>query len=297
MHSSRVQFTAVVGIIFGTVFYSSDYAIAQSLRILPIGDSITAGYTDNPNWNEDFNDGYRSGLYTRLTDAGYDFQFVGGSAEPFNDAFPGDPTRGGTYTPSIDLNALGQGAHRGYGGVNAAFFNANMFDRSSGPSWFDIDDPDVVLLHIGTNGQFTGQIDNLIGNIFNAKSDVKIIVSQIIPKLNSGTNAPNWVTYNNYICDTLVPNYLAAGRDITLVDQYTPFLTDANDPYSFNSSYFATGNHPNNAGYDVMAQTWFQGIQAVAVPEPTGALVLGCAGLIVLVCRRRNIIPGASTQS
>ncbi|HVJ46116.1 MAG TPA: thrombospondin type 3 repeat-containing protein, partial [Luteolibacter sp.] len=36
------------------------------LRIMPVGDSITAGYTDNPTWNEPFNFGYRSGLYTRL---------------------------------------------------------------------------------------------------------------------------------------------------------------------------------------------------------------------------------------
>ena len=41
------------------------------IRIQCVGDSITAGYTDNPTWNVPFEFGYRSGLYTRLTDAGY----------------------------------------------------------------------------------------------------------------------------------------------------------------------------------------------------------------------------------
>ena len=39
------------------------------IRIECVGDSITAGYTDNPNWNVPFEFGYRSGLYTRLTNA------------------------------------------------------------------------------------------------------------------------------------------------------------------------------------------------------------------------------------
>ena len=46
---------------------------------MPLGDSITAGYTDNPTWNVPFGFGYRSGLYTRLTNANYPFQYVGGS--------------------------------------------------------------------------------------------------------------------------------------------------------------------------------------------------------------------------
>jgi len=58
---------------------------------------------------------YRSGLYTRLTNAGYNFTFVGGSPEPWVSPY-GDPTRGGTYKPTFDLRDIGQDNHEGYGG-------------------------------------------------------------------------------------------------------------------------------------------------------------------------------------
>ena len=80
-------------------------------RIECVGDSITAGYTDNPTWSVPFEFGYRSGLYTRLTNAGIAFQFVGASPEPWNGLF-GVPTN----TPSPDLRTVGQDHHRGYGG-------------------------------------------------------------------------------------------------------------------------------------------------------------------------------------
>ena len=64
-----------------------------------------------------FEFGYRSGLYTRLNGADYSFQFVGSSAEPFNNKF-GDPTRDGTVRPTLDLRKLGQDGHHGYGGIS-----------------------------------------------------------------------------------------------------------------------------------------------------------------------------------
>lgn len=51
----------------------------KSVRILCVGDSITAGYTDNPKWEVPFEFGYRAGLFERLAKAGYQVQFVGSS--------------------------------------------------------------------------------------------------------------------------------------------------------------------------------------------------------------------------
>lgn len=228
-------------------------ASAEPLRIMPMGDSITAGYTDNPVWNVDFEFGYRSGLYTRLTNAGYDFQFVGGSTEPFDDAFPGDPTRNGTYTPPIDLQALGQDGHRGYGGKAGPFFLANA------PNWMVEDEPDLILMHIGTNGQqFTDELDELVSHVVSTRPEVQILLAEIIPKRVFNASI---VTYNSYVRDTLLPKYEALGARVSVVDHYTPFLTDSNDPTTINTAYMATGNHPNGDGYDVMAQTWFDGIE------------------------------------
>ena len=52
--------------IFGLM---ADGASADTLRIMPLGDSITSGYTDS-SWSNPFTFGYRGPLYTRLTNAG-----------------------------------------------------------------------------------------------------------------------------------------------------------------------------------------------------------------------------------
>ena len=49
-------------------------------KIMCVGDSITVGYTDNPNWvNHPYRHGYREGIFNRM---GSNIEFVGGSTEP-----------------------------------------------------------------------------------------------------------------------------------------------------------------------------------------------------------------------
>ena len=128
------------------------------LRIMPLGDSITAGYTDNSAWNHPFEYGYRAPLYKLLYEAKIDFKFVGGSPEPMNKKF-GDPTHGGTVLPKLDLKALGQDGHRGYGGWGIGAINKNVVH------WINQDKPDLILLMIGINGISHKSLSNLI-NLF-----------------------------------------------------------------------------------------------------------------------------------
>jgi len=258
---------------------------AATLRVMPLGDSITAGYTDNPSWNVPFEFGYRSGLHTRLTNAGYDYQFVGGSAEPFNNAY-GDPTRGGTVSPTLDLRPLGQDGHRGYGAIGIGGINSNV------AGWITADDPDVILLLIGINGISAGspgQLNSLVGTIFTAKPGVDLIVAQITPY---GSFNQSLFDYNTYIRDTLVPTHAGNGSNITTVDLYTMFLTDPQDETSIDASRLANGlNHPSNALYDEMAGSWFAGIEAVGIPEPS-TITLAALGLLSLgmIRRRRHAV-------
>lgn len=235
-------------------------ASAAPLRIMQVGDSITAGYTDNPVWNVGFEFGYRSGLYQRLTDAGVDFQMVGESTEPWVSPFPGDPTRGGTYTPPLDLRDFGQDHHRGYGGVAAPFVLQRIGDSPQGPGWLTVDDPDVVLIHLGTNGQLPDELDQVLEIITTERPGVAVVLAQIIPKL---AYEPGIVAYNAFLEGRVLPKYEERGANVTLVDHYTPFLTTPRDPTTINAALFATGNHPNGAGYDVMAATWFDAIESV----------------------------------
>jgi hypothetical protein len=233
-------------------------AEVEPLRIMCLGDSITAGYTDNPNWSAQhlFQCGYRSGLYILLKTAGYKFLFVGGSPEPWDLRY-GDPTRGGTHKPELDLRDLGQDGHRGYGGWKASDLQPHIV------GWLNSDDPDLVLLKIGTNEQNTNTLHTIVGTIFETKPDVRLIIAQIMPKISYQEGV---VEYNRYICDVLVPSYRAQGRRITVVDQYAPFLRDPEDLASIDRSLFSNGiNHPSNAGYAKMAQVWFDEIRRLGV--------------------------------
>ena len=257
--------------------------IDQPLRIMCLGDSITVGYTDNPGWtNHPFMFGYRSGLYTRLTNAGYNFQFVGGSTEPWT-GISGDPTHGGTYTPAFDIRDFGQDNHRGYGGAGI-WGNVN--------SWIDADNPDIILLLIGINGMGGGSqtaLTNLVSSIVTHAPDVHLIVAQITPY--SGFNQTLY-DYNVYVRDTLVPGHVTAGNKVSTVDLYSFFLTD---PSTYTTLPSTTGaiepgvlsnniNHPDNPHYELMAQEWFEGIQALGLgPDNFAAWIVDPAfGLAVV---------------
>jgi len=275
---------AVLGCLCWTLSHS---LCAAPLRIMPLGDSITVGYTDNPGWtNHPFEFGYRSELYTQLTNAGYDFQFVGGSTEPWT-GISGDPTHGGTYTPAFDLRDFGQDGHRGYGGASIAGINGGV------AGYIAADNPDVILLLIGINGIGTGSpaaLDTLVNNIMTTAPDAELIVAQITPHASYNQNLYD---YNVYIRDTLVPTYAGNGHKVTTVDLYSLFLTDPADYTSaIAPGVLSNGiNHPDNPHYDLMGQAWFDGIKAVVpapVPEPSTAILTGLALLGVCFRRRRK---------
>ncbi len=234
----------------------------EPLRIMCLGDSITVGYTDNPTWaNHPFRFGYRSGLYTRLTDAGCSFLFVGASTEPWT-GISGDPTHGGAYKPDLDLRDFGQDGHRGYGG-------AGIWAHVNG--WLAADQPDVILLLIGINGIGSGSpaaLSNLVSSIVTAAPDAHLIVAQITPLASFNQNLYN---YNVYIRDTLVPAFASRGHKVSTVDLYSLFLVDpGNYASAIAPNVLANGiNHPDNPHYDLMAEAWFQGIRALGLGPDT----------------------------
>jgi lysophospholipase L1-like esterase len=237
---------------------------------MPVGDSITAGYTDNPNWTVPFQFGYRSALYELLNSNGIPVQFVGYSPEPWNGLF-GLPTN----QPSPDLRKVVQDQHEGYGGQGTTYVAANI------ASWLAIDRPDVVLLMIGINDIGAGQtgaptsvqtaLSNIVQTIVANRPKTHVIVAQIIPYATQYT--PATYEYNDYIRSVLAPAFAARGYHVASVDQYSHFVADPAG-LTANPARYSNGiNHPDAVAYGQMAQTWFAGIAAALGGGP--AVVLG----------------------
>lgn len=252
-----------------------------------MGDSITAGYTDNPQWSVPFEHGYRGRLHTLLTDSGVEFEFAGASLEPFNNLY-GDPTLGGTVYPLLDLRdpGLNQGGHRGYGGISINTLNSNV------AAYLAADNPDLILLMIGINGisaNSPSQLQALVNSIFTAKPAVRLVVAQIIPKIPYNGDV---VAYNNYIRQTLVPALAAQGKNIATVDQYANFLTNPADHTSIDTAKFSNAiNHPSNPAYQLMAATWLPAITPIALDTPFIPAGIVPGGIIATP--RRLAPPGA----
>ena len=256
-------FVALLGLMVGR-------ASAEPVRIMPLGDSITAGYVDNVTWKTPFTFGYRGPLYTRLAKAGYDFQFVGASPEPW-DGVLGVPKK----VRGPDLRRLKQDRHRGYGGTVFSHL-VNGLPKSDGgiANWLKTDKPDIVLLMMGINNiayfgntgnpaDVENELKSLVQTIVDALPDAHVVVAQIAP-YQTGVNTDSVTQYNNYIKNTLAPHFADQGKHVTTVDQYSNFV---NPNGRVAAGLYSGLAHPNVAGYERMAETWFRGLQSI-MPKP-----------------------------
>ncbi len=133
----------------------------------------------------------------------------------------------------------------------------------------DVDDADYLLLMEGTNDIGSGRephdIADDIADMIDTAQDAGLIVVL-------GTVIPRFDFRNSWI-QSLNDDYLkdlAMAKGVALADQYACFAAfdDAED------ELYEDDKHPNRAGYDVMAECWFNAI--VVEDAPTG--VTGSSG-------------------
>lgn len=273
-------------------------------KIMPLGDSITYG-NSTPS---DVPGGYRDRLNTDLKNAGYSFTSVGSH----------------TSNPSTQLTTDGQTRQEGHGSYQVDMITNNLDGNPSGlpgPNyggyWLTGTgdrgpvDPDFVLLHIGTNdilnnidlgngGNDTSHLQtrlkNLITRIVTLRPNVNVIVSTVIPIAKNGMK-DHVLTYNKAIRTVIVPDFVAAHKRVTYVDNYKNFV-DANgnilgwgDPNFISPPLSSDGVHPTQAGYNLMGDTWAAGIKAITpTPEPSSVVLLitGLLGLLAYAWRKRR---------
>ncbi|MHA3773436.1 GDSL-type esterase/lipase family protein [Verrucomicrobiota bacterium sgz303538] len=213
-------------------FLCASLATAQTappIRIMPLGDSITYGSGGTANLG-----GYRGPLYTLLTNAGYNVDFVG--------------------TQTDNSASIPDQNHEGHSGWQIGQLDANMV------GWLgSIADPDVVLLHIGTN-DFGGnndtfnaiaRLDALITKINTLRPYAHIIVTNLMER-GEPYNTAIQEQFNPYVQD-IVKVHTDSGQRVTFLDMRSAVpLSDMPDNL-----------HPNQTGYQKMANAWLPAIQAV----------------------------------
>jgi lysophospholipase L1-like esterase len=205
-------------------------------KIMPFGDSITQGYN--------VAGGYRAPLFHLALAAQRDITFVG-SASDYS-------------VPTVDGMAFPKN-HEGHGGYTIEGNNGiAQFVATSIPNY----QPHIITLMIGTNdingnnnlSDAPNRLGKLLDSIFMQDANILVILAQIVPTRTDGTN--NAVKAYNAAMPNLVSARVAKGQHIVLVDMYGAFTKDAN----YEQSLLGDNLHPNQSGYEVMADVWFEAL-------------------------------------
>jgi lysophospholipase L1-like esterase len=118
-------------------------------------------------------------------------------------------------------------------------------------------EPDIALIHLGTNDVRQGWSDSAISNGLGRIIDelragnpkVVILLAQIIPTRNSETTAK--IRSLNKEIARLAGRRDSSKSPVVVVDQFTGFDPDA---HTFD------GVHPNDAGDERMASRWHEAL-------------------------------------
>ncbi|WP_329130268.1 SGNH/GDSL hydrolase family protein [Streptomyces sp. NBC_01476] len=213
---------AFIGLMFPTAAVPATPGRSSSgVRIMPLGDSITDGWTPYPG-------GYRVTLWQQLTAGGHRVDFVGSRANG----------------PA----ALGDHDHEGHPGWRIDQLDAHIV------SWLKESDPGTILLHIGTNdinqdhdvAHAPARLSGLIDDILRTEPGVQLFVARIITEQNA-QRAAMVDAFN-----AALPGIVAGkGPNVHLVDMHAALTT----------ADLADGVHPSRTGYDKMALVWLNALR------------------------------------
>lgn len=199
-------------------------------KIMPLGDSITEAF------------GYRIPLWDKLTEEGYDIDYVGSRSDSHPDL------------PDPD--------HEGHGGWYIGHLSNNI------NGWLAIYQPDIVLLMIGTNdvawwcsrngAQVADDHAALVDQILEKAPDAWVLVASIPPQ-SSEIIGPNNVDRAQLTKDfnagmkQRIQARIDNGKQVIFVDVHS--LLTVND--------LSDGIHPNDGGYEIIAQAWYETLLSV----------------------------------
>jgi parallel beta-helix repeat protein len=196
---------------------------ANPVKIMPLGDSITQMYADH--------DSYRRPLWHLLQSGGFTVDFVGSQNLNKN----GPPPH-----PDFDMD------HEGHSGWRADEILTQI------ENWATTFQPDIVLIHLGSNDIFQYQsnsgtifeLGQIIDKLRLVNPNIKILLAQIIPSIYEA----NAIIDFNQRLPGLAASKNTPQSPVVVVDMWTGFSVSL-DMYD--------GVHPNDAGDQKMAGRWY----------------------------------------
>ena len=225
MKTTHQRLRCIVGVLSLTLCLAlfffvpvSTHAATAPIKIMPLGDSITYG-TNSSNGG-----GYRLPLWNDLISQGASVDFVGSQQ-------------------SGPMNA--DDDNEGHPGWRIDQIASNIV------SWLTTYQPQIILLHIGTNdinqnydvANAPARLSSLIHQITTTLPNASVFVAQIIPLTSSSSSNSQVVTYNSAI-----PNIVqAAGPNVHMVDMYD----------AVPANQLPDNIHPSDFGYALMAHVWY----------------------------------------
>ena len=206
----------------------------QVIRIMPLGDSITQADSNHSS--------YRRPLWKLLHQAGYEVDFVGSKQDHF-----GGPAPYTDFDPD----------HEGHWGWRTDQVLVHIND------WVRTMQPDIVLIHLGTNDLRAGQslestmdeLWDLIQALRQENPSIKVLLAQLIPI--AGNEAQ--VEQLNQLIARVAEYMSIETSPVLLVDQFSGFnAAVGQETYD--------GLHPNELGEQKLAERWFSALRQILVP-------------------------------
>jgi lysophospholipase L1-like esterase len=263
-HIKRTSVVLITVISLGLCLSTPKEGQAQTVKIMPWGDSITRG-SEEGDWCNSNKSGYRYLLAQLLKTRGYNVEFVGDfqtNAPDWN-------------WPDLNLYSRHQGVHGLYldelmngTRINSDGVARHCKDKVVGTIEEELNEhnPDIVLLHVGTNDlnlettTAQGLYDKIVltlNRIQGFRPSTTIFLAKIIGR---GQPYEGWETRNARHAKTQQINNLLGNinrNGVILVDQFNALTYPTEDnPNSDMSDEW----HPNGTGYEKMACTWFRAL-------------------------------------
>ncbi|HBE91288.1 MAG TPA: cellulose-binding protein [Gammaproteobacteria bacterium] len=235
-------------IILPLLLCSAAHGQSDIIKILPLGDSITQGVGNDYPPYKGF-DTYRRRLYQMLTQAGYKVDFIGSMSrmlecgEPAHDDFDPDHEGHFAWTTGQIIRGINSGC-RGNGHL---------------AGWLKSYNPDIALIHLGTNDMFQKQpvestlnrLRKIVRILRDDNPEVVVFLAKLLPVKDRDRNKR--ITALNANMEQVVKSTDLPTSRVIIVDQSSGFDVDKD---------FFDGVHPNLSGEEKMAARWFDAIDS-----------------------------------